>query len=1113
MAETARSSRRPAIGLSAFLVLAALGTFLLRTATGRHWIGDVLVSIAEVWLVPDVRLGGFTLESPTTARLDSLELVGSDGQPIVEVDHITVTLADIPTEGEPLRIARLVLHHPTVYLRSDPNQLGVVPLGFSPFLEPDPLADPSSVDPRFRPSRVLDLRHLEIVDGTVIIEDANAPLLEVDGIGLTLAADPAATPAGTPGHHAQITFGHPPGVMVDIDAMIDLDTKVCWIEQGNLAVELSDPALVEKLSPKLQTIIRDHQLQGHIEGSLTGRFDLRSPIASQAHFDLSLHGLHGAAGDWRLPIEHGHVELQLANGLAQISEATATLLDGTLRLEQADVALAESDLALAGNLVMQDLHLHQLLRQGADNPDRQSVANGSGRLFLSSKEMSFGLVLDGFSVGSPGATPTVAFQSAEIRDLRPHATGIPLTIAGVSVDGLELDLQLTGHGLRGLPLPPSTGPTGDDDPQSTPGIGPHWSERFRIETLQLSNSAVQVAPVGAAPWRLPGISGTLHSLGGSDENRLEARLNSGDAAVQASGTLDLHPPALHFASWSLQVDLGSPSARSVLPPGLRETIVALVPAGTIEGSGQAHFPLGSGDPAVELQLALRDGAVAIPGFQMPVASGSAQLSVQNGSTRVANAALAGAGGTLSLPAVVLDENSKLTLTAQADRVRLDRLRTDAGAPLGMGLLSAEASAAIQFAERAGRTVIGGLSLVDAHVEVDGDPLGNLRWSDVDLSMTPDGKQLVVLGSATAGDGAVATVRGTTPVGGDRVVLEQFEMALDLSDPTAREALPPSMQVALADIHAGRIAIEGNGSLSLVDPMLQSTAEMTLRLDDGAWHYAGYRFAGLSGNAPVSLAQATLHSQGAALSGLGGRFGADELRWSIRDNQGTLRWTLTGLDLKALHAVEGEPNSLEGQVHGAGRLNLKVTAADGLVIPDGSGHLNVRDGRLLSVPALAVLTRTEDKWGDDAMKVDFRLDARAATLDPLVIDLGPVRYKGAGEVRWTGGLNVHLEASPRPGERATIADLAARLVAWDIRGTLEEPHAQALPMGLDTRTFEQRDNAPGVNFDENALPEDSVLRQDTQTLDELPEAGADVAPPPPDRTEFGNMDELDELDDF
>ena len=1113
MTETPARTRNRARWAGLALLIAAVAVFLLRTATARHWVGDALVSLVDVWLVPEVRLGGFALDGPTTARLDDLSLVAADGRPILEIEQLTVTLADVPTEGEPLRIARLVLNHPVVHLRADPSQLGFVPLGFSPLLEPDPLADPSTVAPRFRPSQVLELRHLEIIDGVVLFEDQHTTLLELDGISLTVAADPAATPAGTPGHHARVIFGHPPGVVVEADAFFDLDNMVCWLEQGDLSVELSDPNLVRKLSPKAQALIEHHQLQGHIDGSLTGRIDLRSPAASKAHFVMSLSKLHGAAGHWRLPVEHGRIEMDLADGIARISEASAQLLGGTLALRQADVALAESNLALAGELLVKDLHLHKLLREGADDPARQSVLNTAGRVFIASEEMSIGLALESFSLGSPDHTPAFAFRSAEIRDLRPHATGMPLTIAGVSLDGLEVDLRLTDDGVRGLPFPKAPPQADAPAPPSPSAAGPHWSERLTIETIELNNSAVQIAPEAQPPWRLPGISGTLRSFGGSDATALDARLETSAATVQASGTLDLKAPALDFQSWSIRADFGATSARSVLPPGLRDTIVALVPAGTVRGSGSARFPLGTGAPSVELKLDLTEGAVAIPGVRMPVTTGTAILSVQNDATRVANATLKGAGGTLSLPAVVLDAGNRLTLTAEADRVRLDRLRTDAGAKVGMGLLSARMSAAIQLVEHAGQTAIGGLSLADAYISVDGDPLGTLTWNDVDLSMTPDGDQLVVAGSVHSGAGATATLRGHTPIGGDRLTLDALDISFDLSNPSARQALPPSMQVALADIPAGRLALQGDGVISLADPMRGSTAALTLKLEDGVWQSAGYRFAGLNGSAPVGLSDATLRSQGAALSGLGGRFGVDDARWSILDNRGSLRWSLTGLDLQQLSAIEGSPNALEGTVQGGGRVDLKVTSTDGLVTPAGSGRLEVTDGRLLSVPALAVLTRAEDKFGDDAIKVSFQLDPRAATLDPLVIDLGPVRYMGAGEVRWTGGLDVHLEASPRPGERATIADLAARLVAWDIRGTLEDPHAQALPLGIDTRTFDQKAQDPRQRIDDDALPTDSVLRQNEQNLDELPEAGGTVAPAPPDRTEFGDMDDLDELDDF
>ncbi len=1070
------------------------------------------MSIVDLWLVPKVELGGFTLEGPTTARLDDLQLIGPDDRPIFEVEHVTVTLAAVPSESEPLRIGRLVFDHPVIYLRPDPTQLGFVPLGFSPLIEPDPLADPSRIDDRMRPSEVLELRYVEIVDGVVVLDDGEKTVLEVDGIGLKLEADPAATPEGTPGHHAHLVFGHPPGVVVESDAHVDLDHMEAWLDQGDLSIELSDPDLVRKLSPKLQALIQEHQLAGHVDGHLTGRFDFRNPLSSTASLSLTIEGLHGAAGAWRLPIEKGRVHAEFADGLAHISEASAQMLGGRLSLSQADLAMSEAELALAGDLLIEDLHLHKLLRKGSDDPSRQSIANGRGRVFLSSEELSFGATLEDFSLAPPGESPVFALRKGEVRDLRPHTTGIPLTIDRVAVEGLEVDLQLTKGGLRGLPLPPPPPAAHDDAPPSeaTPAI--HWSERLQVRELVLADSAVQIAPVGAAPWRLPGISGTLRSFGGPDDNPLEARLDIGSAAITAKGAIDLRAPLLRFDHWTVRTDLGADSARSLLPPGLRDSIVALVPAGTTTGKGSARFPLGSGAPTVKLALELADGAVALPGFSMPVTAGTADLSVDHGSTRVANASLKGAGGTLTIPAAVLDAGNKLTVSAQAAGLRLDRIRTDAGAGVGMGRLSGRADVAIQFVDGPKGTTIGGLSMEDAKVTIDGDPIGKLVWSDVDLSMTPEGPVLAVKGHMTAGTGGSASLSGTLPIGGDVLTVDQLRIDIDLADPSGRSAMPPSTQVALEDVRGGTLSVVGDGRVSLADPLRKSEAATTLTLSGGAWHYAGYRFAGLSGTAPVGLSGGQLRTNDGAIAGLGGRLGFTEAWWSIADARGSTRWTLTGLDLKQLQSTEGSINTLEGTVRGKGKLDLVVTSEDGLQIPAGQGSLHIRDGKLLAVPALAVLGKEGDKTGDDAMNVRFSLDKRGANLNTVVIDLGPVRYSGSGELRWTGGIDVHLEAAARPGERATLADLTARLVAWDIRGTLDNPHAQALPLGIDTRTFEQkaRDPRQGTAAD---LPENSVLGDDDNTLDDLPEAGANMAPPPPDRTEFGNMDDLDDLDDY
>jgi len=1054
---------------------------------------------------------------PTTVRLDGLRLVARDARPILEVAHITVSLAAVPNESEPLRIGQLVLDSPTVHLRPDPDVLGFVPMGFSELIESESLADADSLDRALRPSEILELRHVEINDGVLVIEDGKTEVLRIDGIELFLDADPAATPAGTPGHHAELMFGHPPGVVVRADAHLDLDRWVAWIDDGTLLVELSDPQLVSKLSPTVRQLIETHELSGTVTGGLSGRFDLRNVIeGSEVSTWVAIEDLHGAAGDWRLPIEHARFEARFADGLAHIAQAQARMLGGELSVSQADLAMADRSLALAGDLNARGLALHQLLRRGREDEHRHAVVDASGRVFVSSSDLALGLRLDDLLLAHPTGGPVLSIDDAEVHNLQLQPNGVPVTVDYISINGLSVDLQLTDAGLRGWPLPPPP-ESPSPEAQSTEETDslPHWTERFVVSELVLDGASLQIIPDGQAPWRLATIGGTLKHPAGGKPTALDVRLDTGAGHVGGRGTLDLRTYLLDLPVFSVDADIGAASVQSLLPPELRATIRALVPSGRIKGSGGLRVPLAAGDTSLQLDVSLHDGQVALPGIRMPVDSGSASLSVEGGATRVANATLQGAGGTLALPAVVLDAQDKLTVSARATGVRLDKLRTDAGAKLGMGRLTARANLAVQFVQKGGTTAIGGLWMEDAEVAVDSDPIGQLAWPDVDVVLAPADGGLALDASVASGSGGRISIEGGMAVGADQVRIDKVDVAVDLADPAGRRFLPPSAQAALEDVRAGQIKLVADGQLSLADPLGRSTVAGTLSLSDGAWHQAGYRFGGLSGTTPVSFTSGTLRGKGGSIAGLGGRLGVTEAWWSLNDDRGHVRWTLSGLTLEQMRALEGgsPDGGLAGTVKGKGRVDLRLDKVGDLKVAAGQGSFHVRNGNLLALPALGVLGKEGDEEvGDDALDVRFRLDGQGVDLTSLQIDLGPLRYAGSGELHWTGAIDVHLESSARPGERATLADLAARLVAWDIRGTLEAPHAQALPLGIDTRTFDQVAADPRARA---VLPPDSSDDLDDGGLDDLPEAGATTAPVELDEpTEFGDMDDLDDdFDDF
>lgn len=608
----------------------------------------------------------------------------------------------------------------------------------------------------------------------------------------------------------------------------------------------------------------------------------------------------------------------------------------------------------------------------------------------------------------------------------------------------------------------------------------------------------------------------LQGFGGGETPTLTASLglapsSQGQGArVQARGSLDLEAPALYFADWSFTADAADPRVAGLLPPAVRSVVTSLAPAGRVEGAGTARFPLGPGDASMGLDLSVNAAEMAIPGIRLPVAEGEARLDLSGGVTTVSEARLSVASGTLRIPQARYQPGPGLLLEAEAEALRLDQLRTTAGAALGTGRLSGTALIGASFATTGGATVLQSLSLSQAALSVSAGPGPVQRWPRLSASLEPDGDHLRFTGTLASPAGGGLEARGSMALGGDRLVVSTLQGSLDLDVEADRALLPPSLQQALAGTTGGRLTVDAaEGVLDLDDPVGRSTARARLALSGGSWRFGGYRMAGLAGTLPLSYGDQALSIDGGQLTGLDGTLRLPQVRWSLATDDGSLRWSLRGLELGQMLPVDGAPQGISGTTHGEGTVALAL-GAEGLAVTGGKGEVHVRSGRLLSVPALGAMRRKEGgetPAGDHQLDLRYTLTPTALRLPSLQVDLGPVRYRGQGEVRWTGAVDVHLEGGARPGERATAADLAARLVAWDIRGTLAEPKVQALPLGIDTRTFDQA--APASRHDVEALPEDSVLGSDPEgALDDLPEVeGGHLAP-----VELGDPRDLDDGED-
>lgn len=428
----------------------------LRGTFANAWIRAALEEIADAWLVPEVDLGSFSLADPSTVRLEDVHLRDSEGRALLDIELLVVSLAEVPREDAPLRLSRLHLQRPVIHLRPERDRPGFVPAGWLPLVEESLKTAPESLSAQVRPSEVLDLRLVEIEDGEVIVEDRSGPVLRLDGIDMTLTADPTTTPDGTAGHALRLDLGQPPGFVLAATGHVDLDGARAWLDSLRLGIDLADPAAVARLSPATRALVETHELRGRVHATGQGSIDATDLLASELTGEIQLTGVHGAAGPWRLPIDEATAAVALSERTVRLRAAEARLLSGRVALSQADLALDDEGLAAAADWTIEGLALHELLR-AADHrdPDHHSVLDGAGRVFVSQRDLSLALVIDRLHLGRPGASPVLWTTGTVLRNLRPTTEGPPLLADALSIGTLDLRLEGPADRPHGLPLPPA----------------------------------------------------------------------------------------------------------------------------------------------------------------------------------------------------------------------------------------------------------------------------------------------------------------------------------------------------------------------------------------------------------------------------------------------------------------------------------------------------------------------------------------------------------------------------------------------------------------------------------------------------------------------------------
>ncbi|GIK19175.1 MAG: hypothetical protein DYG93_10245 [Leptolyngbya sp. PLA2] len=426
------------------------------TATGeslQDYLGRQVVGIVNAYLHPQLGFSTVRYDAPGTLVLSDVTLTAPDGTRVLELERMTLTLAEVPRLGQPIMVERVELEAPTVRLVRAPagpdGERGWI--GLDPMVRAVPGRD-DTVAPEFRLSNVLRLRRVELRNAAVTYdENDGSPPMILRGIEASLDLVPEARngEAGWYTVQAASRVGH--AAEFEMRGTFSLDRLVADIERLRLTAAVA-PDAMDVLPPQVQSLLKERDARGSLEALAWGRADLNDPFAGPLTAQVMLREFNLAAGRLRLPIDEARAEATVRDGIGTLAAFEALLLDGQVQATGA-AQLRDAAMPAALRWSADRLDLNTLLRSQEDRADARLAGRlrGEGTVTLSLDAMAESIggagsinVENGRLLLVPGITQLAdAMNIARgVRDSRESnhraSASFTLTPSGVNVTASEV---------------------------------------------------------------------------------------------------------------------------------------------------------------------------------------------------------------------------------------------------------------------------------------------------------------------------------------------------------------------------------------------------------------------------------------------------------------------------------------------------------------------------------------------------------------------------------------------------------------------------------------------------------------------------------------------------
>ncbi|KAA0214424.1 MAG: hypothetical protein DYG94_11105 [Leptolyngbya sp. PLA3] len=345
-----------------YVLLAPRGASPLGLGAGarlRDYLGSQIVAIVNLHLVPQLAFDTIDYEAPYTMRLAGVTLTAPDGTRVLEVEHLTIVLAQTPQFDHPIKITQVSIEGGDVRIIQDP-QTGEI-LGFDRLTRVESRQALKQVPSQQNLSNVLLLERITIDDVSLVYDDGSGQPMTLSGFACDMTIRPDEQGPGW--YTLDMRAGRSPGLETTLRGAFNIDEFLLDLHDAKANMTLDESTLAT-LPPQLQGFLTEMDAAGRVMLDFRGRMPLGDPQQSNLAGRLSLGNFNVAFSDYRLPIKQADADVAMAEGQVSISNFHAQTLGGLVEAHASADLSAPSRPAVV-EWTLEELNLREALRGAA----------------------------------------------------------------------------------------------------------------------------------------------------------------------------------------------------------------------------------------------------------------------------------------------------------------------------------------------------------------------------------------------------------------------------------------------------------------------------------------------------------------------------------------------------------------------------------------------------------------------------------------------------------------------------------------------------------------------------------------------------------------------------